>query len=151
MTSFKKRMAIMLSCMFLLATFAIGCNKDVVYDYTASELKIEKREQFAPCSFYDFLYNNEHTKTYFEEIFPLAIRNYKVFEITIKGEMWTALRIAQNELPIGIYDIVVETSEHAYFYEINADGETVKVPYQKKLTIPVSVWKWNKDKYGKIE
>ncbi len=144
----KKLLRIILSvCLTAFVAFsACSCAKKTDYDYTASELKIAGRESFAPCWFYDFLYHNEYTTEYFSEVISQVSMKTSVFDVTIKGEKWTAIDFAQRELPQGFYDIVVETPSDCYLVE-QTDTGLKKIPYRKKLIIPVFVWALNHDKY----
>ena len=63
-----KSLSVALIVSFLFSAYA--CAREVEYDYSATELKIEKREAFAPCWFWDFFYQNEYTAEYFPFPFP---------------------------------------------------------------------------------
>ena len=138
-----KILSICLTGVLLLAV--VGCKSTAEYDYTASELKIQARESFSPCYFLEFFSKNEHCQEYFSEILPSVSLKWP-FIVTIDGENWTQIDFRLKELPQGIYDIVVETSEDAYLIQ-QTETETIKIPYEKKIIIPVFVSLLGEDKY----
>ena len=129
----------------ILLLTAIGCKDTTEYDYTVSELKIQKRESFAPCYFREFFYQNEHCKAYFSELLNSVVWNTFII-MTVDGEEWTAIDLRMKELPYGIYDIVFETPKDMYIMKQTESGK-IQVPYQKKIVIPVFVSLLGEDKY----
>ena len=146
----KKWLRVVFSCVLslLLAVSVCSCGsiKNTKYDYTANELVIKERDTFAPCSFNEFLYQNEHTKQFFGIFLETSIRTAG-FVVTVDGEEWSRVKQMMDELPVGSYDLVIETPEGAYITEL-VDGVRVNVPFEKKITIPVNVSTLATDKYA---
>ena len=120
----------------------------LAYDYGKVELEIKERDCFAPCYFNEFLHGNEHTKAYFYLLLNSAIYYQDGgMIVTVDGEEWSMLDRIENKLPEGNYDIVIQTVEGLTMPERAEDGFVMEMPYQKKITVPVSVSSLFEDKY----
>lgn len=140
-----------LCTMFFVAFGIASCDKQTQYDYSVEELVVKERDSFAPCWFFDFLNQNEHTKEFFSEILSSTMYLATKYRVTVNGETWTAIDFAQKEFPVGFYDIVIESPEGMYLNCLTEDG-IEKIPYHKKITLPVFVSNLNEDKYqSKLE
>ena len=116
------------------------------YDYSGTELIIEERDQFAPCYAQELFAGNEHTNEYFYLLFSSA-RVTDSYTLTVNDEVWTFWDRHERLLPEGEYDIVIETVE-GLTMPIKTPMGVVEAPYQKKLTLPVSVSIEYENKYN---
>ena len=139
--------AILLGLLISVCTlFGVACKEEEI-DYTKDELTISKTQYFDTCYFYDFFRQNEHTKTFFKDIIPALFYSANGVKVTVDGEQWTAVDLAKNELPFGIYKLTMEVNH--YFNVWDEDLEQyVQEPYNKKLTLSVSVLPIFEDKYA---
>ena len=146
----KKWLQVLLACVLSLMLTVSACScesiKKTDYDYTANELVIKERDTFAPCYFNEFLYQNEHTKQFFGVFLETSTRTAG-FVVTVDGEEWSRVKQLSEELPVGTYDLVIETPEGTYITEL-VDGGRVNVPFEKKITSPVKVTTVATDKYA---
>ncbi len=142
----RKLKAILLGMLIsICAVFGVAC-KEKEIDYTKDELTITQIQRFDTCYFNDFFKQNEHTTTFFKDIIPFLAYDVGLPKVTINGEEWTAVDLAKNELPFGIYKITMEINH--YFSVWDEDLEQyIQEPYNKKLTINVSVLPIFEDKY----
>ena len=120
------------------------------YDYLAEELVIKDRQYFAPCYFNEFVNFNPYTKQYFEFWLASSVRLLSWSKVIINGKEWSRIEQTTNELPVGIYDIIIEV-ENGTIQKFDENGNVVKLPYNRKITIPVSVSHIQKDLYIKLE
>ena len=139
---------LMVGCVSACSLDGVKVALGLAYDYGKVELEIKERDCFAPCYFNEFLHGNEHTKEYFY----LLLNSMKFHKdggiiVTIDGEEWSMIDRVLNKLPVGIYDIIIETKEGLMMPEIAEDGFMMEFPYQKKITVPVSVSSLFEDKY----
>ena len=139
---------LMVGCVSACSLDGVKVALGLAYDYGKVELEIKERDCFAPCYFNEFFHGNEHTKEYFY----LLLNSMKFHKdggiiVTIDGEEWSMIDRVLNKLPVGIYDIIIETKEGLTMPEIAEDGFMMEFPYQKKITVPVSVSSLFEDKY----
>ena len=108
-----------------------------------------KDGRFVVLFFHDFFRQNEHTTTFFKDIIPFLPYDAGLPKVTINGEEWTVVDLVKNELPFGIYKITMEINH--YFNVWDEDLEQyIQEPYNKKLTINVSVLPIFEDKYKSV-
>ena len=142
----RKLKAILLGMLIsICAVFGVAC-KEKEIDYTKDELTITQMQCFDTCYFYDFFRENEHTKTFFKDIMSLLIYDANGVKVTVDGEQWTSVDLAKKELPFGIYKITMEINHYFNVWDENLE-QYIQEPYNKKLTINVSVLPIFEDKY----
>ena len=115
------------------------------YDYLAEELVIKDAQSFAPCSFNEFVSYNPYTKQYLEFALNTASR-VGWSNVVIDGKEWSNIDLVMNELPVGIYKIVIDTTGMTMRTH-DENGNIVELPYNRKITIPVVVSPLHKDLY----
>lgn len=142
----KKFKAILLGILIsICAVFGVACKEEEI-DYTKDELTIKQMQYFDTCYFYEFFRQNEHTKTFFKDIMPMLIYDANVVKVTVDGDQWTPLDLVKNELPFGIYKLTMEVNRYFPVWDENLE-QYVQEPYNKKLTLRVSVLPIFEDKY----
>lgn len=139
---------LMVGCMSACSLDGVKVALGLAYDYGKVELEIKERDCFAPCYFNEFIHGNKHTKEYFY----LLLNSMKYHAnggviVTVDGEEWSMLDRIENKLPEGNYDIVIQTVEGLTMPVRAEDGFVMEMPYQKKITVPVSVSSLFEDKY----
>ena len=145
----KKSIISILLCILLsiFTVFNVSCAEEI--DYTKEELTIKTAQRFDSCYFFDFLYNNEHTTAFFEEIISQMSFKATGWVVIINGEKWAPTDLARDELPYGIYKITIETPEGTHFVVWDAESSSyIQQPYHKKLTMTVSIMPFYEDVYG---
>ena len=150
----KKTFTRILCCLFTLLVFLFapacknekGANNGAL-NYDAEVIVINEVDAFAPCSFYEFFHGNPHIEKFFQYAYTTTHTNAG-FDVTIDGKQWTRMELAMQDLPTGIYKIIIETPDDFYIVVIQEDGTRVKKPFHKKMTITVSVSIANEDKYS---
>ena len=123
-----KKIISILFCIILTFS-AIGCDGASFggdeYDYSGATLEIKQTQNVAPCSIFEFIYENEHARRYFLDGMTISIGQIMWREVLVDGKTW-GNRFLEN-LPEGNHK-----------YEISIDFPYSEVP-SKKLTVRINV------------
>lgn len=123
-----KKIISILFCIILTFS-AIGCEGGSVgggeYDYSGATLEIKQTQNVAPCSIFEFIYENEHARRYFLDGITIPIGQILWREVLVDGKSWSDAFL--ENLPEG---------NHKYEIRINFPYSEVQ---SKKLTVRINV------------
>lgn len=132
-----KKIISILFCIIL--TFSVlGCDGGVVgggeYDYSGATLEIKQTQNVAPCSLFEFIYENEHARRYFLDGMTISIGQIYWREVLVDGKSWEGYFL-ENLL------------DGNHKYEISIDFPYSEIQ-SKKLTVRINVSEEHTDLAG---